>query len=190
MRSDSRFDALLERELDTLPVPPESEWMPPEASRSTGLRAVWVISGTVIIVAAAVGGAALREWRQDHSLVASSASVNPRVYVRVLQPNESFDPLPEPVSPSISEQRAVSLAQVGLTGTLTSVSAQYGHLHSAQLGSRTDREAWFVILEGLARPAPSGGPSSNGPRRTFVFIDASDGSSLISVSEGAGPPLP
>jgi len=106
---------------------------------------------------------------------------------RILKPNESFDPLPEPSQPEISRARAIELAQTGLTGTLTSASAEYGRLRSPQLGTRSDRFAWFVTLEGLAPPAPRGGPQPTGARRTFAFVDAEDGRPLISVSEGAGP---
>ena len=102
--------------------------------------------------------------------------------------NATFDVQPAPATVSVSAQRSVELASVGLTGNLTASRTTFGELRAPKLTPRSDRFAWLVELDGLAPPAPAGGPTPVGPRKTFVFIDSEDGRGLMSVGVGAGPP--
>ncbi len=117
----------------------------------------------------------------------ATASVEPALAVYLQTNDMTFDRRSAPSDVPISRDRAIALAQVGLSGTLTRATAEYGQLHG-NLGERSDRAAWLVVLEGVARPAPTGGPAPVGRRRTFVFLDAEDGRGLTSFGEGAGPP--
>lgn len=117
----------------------------------------------------------------------ATASLDPALVTHLQMNNETFDRRSAPGDVPISRDRAIALAQTGLAGKLTGAPAEYGQLHG-NFGQRADRAAWLVVLEGVARPAPPGGPAPVGRRRTFVFLDAEDGRGLTSFPDGAGPP--
>lgn len=80
---------------------------------------------------------------------------------------------------AISKDQAVSLVARGLAGTPTSTSAIFGRLRWPLAGARSDRDSWFVVIDGAA---PAG--STKTPRRAWAFIDAADGRNLITSEPG------
>jgi hypothetical protein len=61
-------EGVLRRELDSLPLPSEEQWLPSRDGRaSVRSTAAWVVAGTLLIAAALLAGPALREWRDSQS---------------------------------------------------------------------------------------------------------------------------
>jgi hypothetical protein len=80
MLPNSGFESVLRREIDSLPLPPEAEWMPSSTGPASG--PLWATGGVLLIVAAVIGGNAAREWRQAAQPEAGSpatVSSTPRV---------------------------------------------------------------------------------------------------------------
>jgi hypothetical protein len=62
------IEGVLRRELDSLPLPSEDEWLPGSDRRSrSSMTAAWLVGGALLIAAALVAGPALREWRDSQS---------------------------------------------------------------------------------------------------------------------------
>lgn len=98
----------------------------------------------------------------------------------------SFMPAPPDARPAISAGEAIAVVLDRTTGEPADRSATLGFLHMPALGARSDRLAWLVVVEGVARPAGSGEVAST-PRRTWAYIDAEDGRHLFSGGFGLGP---
>ena len=62
------IEGVLRRELDSLPLPSEEEWLPgSDRHGRSSLTVAWLVGGALLIAAALVAGPALREWRASHS---------------------------------------------------------------------------------------------------------------------------
>jgi hypothetical protein len=61
------IESALRRELDSLPLPPESEWLPASGRRSGWGTTLWVATGVAVVALALVSGPALRDWRESRS---------------------------------------------------------------------------------------------------------------------------
>ena len=66
MRSSLGIEGVLRGELDSLPLPPEDQWLPSRSGRS-GWTAAWFVAGALLIVAALFFGPALRDWRSSQN---------------------------------------------------------------------------------------------------------------------------
>lgn len=64
MLRNAGIEDVLRRELNSLPLPPEDQWLP-RRDRGGGSTFAWLIVGGVVIVAALVGGPAIRDWRES-----------------------------------------------------------------------------------------------------------------------------
>lgn len=117
----------------------------------------------------------------------SAAALDPDVALQLRLNNASFQLLASPAPGSISEDDAVAAVLEQVTGTVGARRVQFGRLHAPLLGARSDRDAWLVILDGVAPPRPSGGAPPTGSIRTAAFVDAQDGRGLFMFATGAGP---
>lgn len=61
------IESMLRRELDSLPLPPESEWVPASGRRSGWGTTLWFATGIAVIALALLAGPALRDWRDLRS---------------------------------------------------------------------------------------------------------------------------
>ncbi|MDP9282507.1 MAG: hypothetical protein M3P38_10475 [Chloroflexota bacterium] len=62
------IEGVLRRELDSLPLPSEEQWLPgPNRYGRAPTTAAWLVGGTMLIAAALVAGPALRDWRDSQS---------------------------------------------------------------------------------------------------------------------------
>jgi hypothetical protein len=64
MLRNSGIESVLRRELDSLPLPPESQWFPGRHRRSQWSTAAWLIGGAAMIGIALIAGPLLRDWRE------------------------------------------------------------------------------------------------------------------------------
>lgn len=62
-----RIETMLRRELDSLPLPPESDWVPTTGRTSGWGTTLWLATGLAVVVLVLVGGPALRDWRDSRS---------------------------------------------------------------------------------------------------------------------------
>jgi hypothetical protein len=95
MLPSSNIDSLLQRELDSLPLPPEEQWFP-RGTRRAGAWSIagWAIAGTIVIALAFVAGPALRDWRDTRD--ASAARPTPPVLPTVVG-GHGIAPLPNEI---------------------------------------------------------------------------------------------
>lgn len=60
------IESVLRDELDSLPLPPEEQWLPGHDRRSSWSTAAVLAAGTVLLVVALTAGPAIRDWRASH----------------------------------------------------------------------------------------------------------------------------
>jgi hypothetical protein len=68
------FDTLLRREINSLPLPPPTEWIPAMGGSHPASTAAWALGGIALIAAAVIGGTAVREWRMSGGTAADSGA--------------------------------------------------------------------------------------------------------------------
>jgi hypothetical protein len=61
------IESVLRRELDSLPLPPEFQWVPTSGRGSGWSTTLWFATGVAVIALALVSGPALRDWRDSRS---------------------------------------------------------------------------------------------------------------------------
>jgi hypothetical protein len=83
MLRDPGIESVLRRELDSLPLPPEEQWLPGRGRSNGFVAAAWLLAGSLLIVLAFVAGPALRDWRDSVS-AATAARPTPLVLPTVI----------------------------------------------------------------------------------------------------------
>lgn len=59
------IESILRHELDSLPLPPQSQWVP-ERPRTSGWRTtLWFATGIAVVAVALIAGPMLRDWRES-----------------------------------------------------------------------------------------------------------------------------
>lgn len=61
------IESVLRQELDSLPLPPEEQWLPGRDRGGSWSTTAWLVAGGVLIAIALVAGPALRDWREAQS---------------------------------------------------------------------------------------------------------------------------
>lgn len=120
------------------------------------------------------------------ALAVSACKPVPQAELDVVLSSSSatFDPRTEPANAPTSKTRAVELARSLVARAPSGMEVRYGRLRSPMLN--VDADAWLVILDGTA-PAvqnPGSEPPTGRPK-TYVFVDAVTGRSLLLVGIGA-----
>jgi hypothetical protein len=77
------IESVLRRELDSLPLPPQDEWLPAAKHDGAPSTAVVLAAGSLLIVGAFVAGPAIRDWRESQS-AGSAARPTPLVLPTVV----------------------------------------------------------------------------------------------------------